>query len=181
MQQVNVSAARWQQDSDGAWLCLRVQSPRSAMAICDELKPGGEYTAQIKRKIRSLNANAYAWVLIDRLAEHFGLNREDVYREEIKLIPGVSDVVCIPEKSAELFCKNWAAKGIGWMAETFPSKLDGCVCVTCWYGSSTYDTGQMARLIDAIVEDCKEAGIETMTPQQLDALKSRWGEVKSHE
>lgn len=39
MKQVTVDAARWQQDSDGAWLCLRVQSPQAAMAVCDELYP----------------------------------------------------------------------------------------------------------------------------------------------
>ena len=32
--------------------------------------------------------------------------------------------------------------------------------------------------IDQIVADCREAGIETMTPQELDALKSRWGEAQ---
>lgn len=178
MLQADVTAARWQQDSDGAWLCLRVQSPRAAMAVCDELQPDKQYVAQIKRKGRSLDANAYAWVLMDKLAAHYGLSPEDIYREKIKQIPGVSDVVCIPEKSADFFCKSWSAKGIGWMAERFPSKLDGCVCVTVWYGSSTYDTCQMSRLIDAITEDCREAGIETMTPQQLDALKSRWEEAQ---
>lgn len=116
---------------------------------------------------------------MDKLAAHYGLNPEDIYREKIKQIPGVRDVVCIPEKSADFFCKSWSAKGIGWMAERFPSKLDGCVCVTVWYGSSTYDTLQMSRLIDAIADDCREAGIETMTPQQLDALKSRWGEAQA--
>lgn len=50
--------------------------------------------------------------------------------------------------------------------------------MTLWYGSSTYDTEQMARLIDRVVEDCREAGIETMTPQQLAALKSQWGEAQ---
>ena len=48
MQQVTVDAARWQQDSDGAWLCLRVQSPRAAMAVCDELQPDKQYVAQIR-------------------------------------------------------------------------------------------------------------------------------------
>lgn len=51
--------------------------------------------------------------------------------------------------------------------------------VTVWYGSSTYDTEQMSRLIDAVVEDCKAVGIETMTPAELDALVSRWGEVSA--
>lgn len=43
--------------------------------------------------------------------------------------------------------------------------------------SRAYDTGQMARLIDTIVQDCRDVGIETMTPRELDALVSRWGEV----
>lgn len=67
--------------------------------------------------------------------------------------------------------------GIGWMTDTGPSKIKGCVNVTVWYGSSVYDTEQMARLIDAIVQDCRDVGIETMTPRELDALVSRWGEV----
>lgn len=39
MQQVTVNAARWSQDSEGAWLALRVKSPQAAMAVCDALKP----------------------------------------------------------------------------------------------------------------------------------------------
>ena len=120
--------------------------------------------AQIKRKGRSLDANAYAWVLMDKLAAHYGIPRNDVYREEIKTIGGVSDVLCIVSKAADEFCRKWESKGTGWMAD--------------WYGSSTYDTEQMSRLIDQIVSDCREAKIETMTPQELDALKSRWGEAQ---
>lgn len=178
MLQADVTAARWQQDSDGAWLCLRVQSPASAMAICDEMKPDKQYVAQIKCKGRSLDANAYAWVLLDKLAAHYGIPRNDVYREEIRIIGGVSDVVCMVSKAADEFCRRWEAKGTGWMAEQGPSKIPGCVNVAVWYGSSTYDTEQMSRLIDQIVADCREAGIETMTPQELDALKSRWGEAQ---
>ena len=44
-------------------------------------------------------------------------------------------------------------------------------------GSSDYDTAQMSRLIEIIIQECKAQGIETMTPRELDALVSRWGEV----
>lgn len=178
MQQVTVDDARWQQDSDGARLCLRVQSPRAAMAVCDELQPGKEYTAQIKRKGRSLDANAYAWVLMDKLAAHYGIPKNDVYREEIKIIGGVSDVLCIVSKAADEFCRKWESKGTGWMAEKGPSKIPGCVKVTVWYGSSTYDVEQMSRLIDQIVSDCREAGIETMTGRELSLLTEAWGAEK---
>lgn len=93
MQQVTVNAARWSQDSEGAWLALRVKSPKAAMAVCDALKPGKEYTATLKGKGRSLDANAYAWVLLDKLAAHYGVSREKVYRQEIQGIGGVSEVL----------------------------------------------------------------------------------------
>ena len=60
------------------------------------------------------------------------------------------------------------------MTDVNPSKIEGCKNVTLYYGSSTYDTRQMSRLIDLVVQDCKEQGIETMTPFELDALKERW-------
>lgn len=157
------------------------------MELCDTIKPGKEYTATIKGKGRSLDANAYAWVLLDKLAAHYGVARENVYRQEIQSIGGVSEVLCLREKAVEAFCRSWERNGIGWMTDTGPSKLKGCVNVTVWYGSSVYDTEwygssvydteQMARLIDAIVQDCRDVGIETMTPRELDALVSRWGEV----
>lgn len=179
MQQVTVDGARWQQDSEGTWLALRVKSQQTAMDVCDALKPCKEYNVTIKGKGRSLDANAYCWVLLDRLAAHYGISKQEVYRQEIRNIGGVSEVLCLREKAAEPFCRAWERNGIGWMAETFPSKLNGCVTVTVWYGSSTYDTEQMSRLIDAVVQDCKIAGIETMTPAELDALVSRWGEVST--
>ena len=157
MRQITVDAARWSQDSEGAWLCLRVKSPEAAREVCDALKPGKEYTATIKGKGRSLDVNAYAWVLLDKLAAHYGVSREKVYRQEIQSIGGVSEVLCLREKAAEAFCRSWERNGIGWMTDTGPSKIKGCVNVTVWYGSSVYDTEQMAR--------------------ELDALVSRWGEV----
>ena len=90
----------------------------------------------------------------------------------------MSDVLCIVSKAADGFCRRWESKGTGWMAEQEPSKIPGCVKVTVWYGSSTYDVEQMSRLIDQIVADCREANIETLTPQELAALKSRWGEAQ---
>lgn len=43
-----------------------------------------------------------------------------------------------------------------------------------YYGSSVYDKAQMARLIDIVVDECKEQGIETMTPEELARLTEEW-------
>lgn len=76
------------------------------MELCDTIKLGKEYTATIKGKGRSLDANAYCWVLLDKLAAHYGVSREKVYRQEIQGIGGVSEVLCLREKAAEAFCRS---------------------------------------------------------------------------
>ena len=64
---------------------------------------------------------------------------------------------------------------LGWLTDAFPSKLPGCTNVILYYGSSCYDTKQMSRLIDLVVEDCKEQGIDTATPAEIALLKEEWG------
>ena len=125
---------------------------------------------------RSLSANAYAFVLINKLAEKLNLSPQDVYKNAIRHIGGVSETICIQNRAVEKFCEGWQKNGIGWQTEIIDSKLDGCSCVVCYYGSSTYDQAQMSRLIDLIVQDCKAVGIETMTPAELSRLCDEWGD-----
>lgn len=126
------------------------------------------------RKKRSLDANAYAWVLIDKLAPRLQLSKEEVYREMIRNIGGVSETVCVKSEAVERLCVGWSRNGLGWFTDTFPSKLDGCTNVILYYGSSSYDTKQMSDLIDLCVFTCKEHGIETATPDELAKYKDEW-------
>jgi len=127
------------------------------------------------RNRRSLDANAYAWVLIDKIASALSLNKVDVYRNAIKNIGGVSDTVCIIENAADKLISGWTAKGLGWQAERTESKIDGCVNVILYYGSSTYDTKQMSDLIESLVFDAENLGIETLTPDELERINQEWG------
>jgi hypothetical protein len=43
-----------------------------------------------------------------------------------------------------------------------------------YYGSSTYDTAQMHRLLDAIMEECKTQGIETRPQEEIESLLAYW-------
>lgn len=136
----------------------------------------GEVAVEIKkyRKRRSLDANAYAWVLIDRLAEKLRMPKLDVYRELIRNIGGVSQTVCVQDKAVQDLITGWGHNGIGWFAETMPSKLKGCTNVILYYGSSSYDSAQMSALLDLLIDDCKAQGIETTTPEELAKYKEEW-------
>lgn len=125
---------------------------------------------------RSLDANAYCWALIGQIAEATKLKKEEVYRDEIKQMGGNYDTVCVPQKAVDALCRHWQHNGLGWITETFESKLKNCVNVNLYYGSSAYDSKQMSILIDNVVQDAKALGIETKTPQELSLLKEDWGQ-----
>jgi hypothetical protein len=130
--------------------------------------------AEYKRK-RSLDANAYFWVLCDKLAEAMNLKKVEVYRNAIREIGGVSTVGCFKDEDAEDLCRLWALKGLGWITDSNPSKLPGCTNITFYKGSSAYDTDQMSRLIDNVIQDAQAVGIETKTPEECARLIEDWG------
>lgn len=154
-------------------LTIVVQGDRSAiseqvaLAMRDPQKEPYELVLKRIRKGRSLDANAYAWVLIDKIAAKLGLKRTEVYKEAIKDVPGVSTLVCTKNEAVDSLVRSWERNGIGWQAECMPSKLEGCTNVILYYGSSAYDSKQMSALIDQLVEECKELKLETMPPDVI--------------
>lgn len=177
MQRVNATAFRWTMDAAGDWLCIQTVKARQ---VLDSLKEGKSYDVEIKehRERRSLDANAYFWVLADRLAEKTGIPKTDIYRSYIREIGGNNETVCIQDKGVDKLRREWERNGDGWLTSTMPSKLPGCTNVVLYYGSSTYDTAQMSRLIDMAVQDCQEQGIETLPPDKLAGMMEEWGCTK---
>lgn len=159
---------------NGIEVRLRVSEPEKARAVSE--LTGCELTVSLKkyRPKRSLDANAYLWVLIDKLAAATGQKRADIYRNAIRDIGGVSDIVCALERTVDKLCEMWSGKGLGWQAEVTESQIKGCKNVTLYYGSSTYNSEQMSRLIDNVVQDCEAVGVETLTPAELKMIKENW-------
>lgn len=124
------------------------------------------------RQKRSLNANNYAWVLLQKLAEERGQTKEEVYREFIKQY-GIFRPVTVNKEAAETLEYIWQKNGLGWVVEE-TGRTDESVDLLMYYGSSTYNTRQMSRLLDAIVDDCQQCGIETLPPEQIEEMKRTW-------
>lgn len=174
--QIDFTKSKWYTDDSGTWLSLLVKRPIDAKKFHTE-REATDYTADLKksRKKRSLDANSYFWVLCGKLAATLGIPKEDIYRGYIKGIGDNFEIIPIRDIAVETWIKNWQSNGIGWQCEILDScKFDGYTKVVCYYGSSTYNTKQMSTLIDLVVFDCKDQGIDTMTPAEIDAMKSRW-------
>lgn len=165
---MRIDSARRQGDE----LCLTTKDPE-AIRWLYTFKPG-EYQITKTRKRRSLDANAYLWVLVGKIAHEVGLPSDEVYKKAIHEA-GVYTPLPIRNDAVEEFSRIWGAHGTGWIVDVLDdSKIPGYKLVRAYNGSSTYDTRQMSRLIDSVVQDAKALGIETLTPFELDRLKEEW-------
>lgn len=153
---------------------LIVLNERECISSLEELKED-KLSVEIKkyRHKRSLDANAYMWVLISKLEEKVNISKDVIYKDAIKNI-GVYEVIPVKNEAVDRFIEAWTKNGLGWVCETTKSKLEGYTNILAYYGSSTYNTAEMSRLIDLIVQECKQLNIETMSKSELDSLIESW-------
>ena len=124
------------------------------------------------RKKRSLDANAYCWVLCDKIAKTIGTTKEEIYKDAISNV-GTFEPMIVEERAYENFKRIWEKQGLGFLIQEVNRK-DKCVKVHCYYGSSSYNTKEMSILIDYIVQEAKQVGVETMLDKELKSLLEAW-------
>lgn len=132
-----------------------------------------KYEVKEYKEKRSLDSNAYAWTLLGKLQDKLHIAKEDIYKSLIKEI-GSYEVIPVRDEAVERFRQAWSKNGLGWITETTKSKLEGFTNVIAYYGSSSYNTSEMSRLIELIVQECRQQGIETKTQQEIDSLLKTW-------
>lgn len=128
-------------------------------------------------KKRSLDANAYCWVLCDKIAKELSkdgtvLTKENIYQDGILQI-GTFEPMIIEERAFENFKRIWEKQGLGFLIQEV-SKKDKCVKVHCYYGSSTYNTKEMSLLINLLVQLAESLNIETKTEAEIKSLLEQW-------
>lgn len=154
---------------------------KDRMQLIDKLEALGtieedaEYDIEIKkhRRRRSLDANAYMWVLADKIAEKVEATATEIYREAIHDV-GVFRYIAVHEDKAKEVQDMWQHFGTGWIAEIEDCSIPGSKNIKLYSGSSSYDTKQMSRLIDYLVNEAKGLNIETMTPDEIAKMKELW-------
>lgn len=72
---------------------------------------------------RSLDSNAYCWLLLGKLQDALKIPKEDIYRSLIKEI-GSYEIVPVKNEAVERFRTAWSKNGLGWLTETMKSKLE---------------------------------------------------------
>lgn len=129
------------------------------------------------KKKRSLDSNAYCWVLCDKIAKELSkdgtiITKEKIYQDGILQI-GTFESMIVEEKAFENFKRIWQKQGLGFLVQEV-SRKDKCVKVHCYYGSSTYNSKEMSLLINLLVELAESLDIETKSKSEIDSLLRSW-------
>lgn len=153
-------------------LMLEVNERGDFEQIVDDLKDKDKLSIELKqyRQHRSLNANAYAWLLIGQIADIVRSSKDEIYLKCLKRY-GQSELVSVLSRvPVENYFKYYEEAGA--------SKLNGkdFTHYRVYKGSSDFDTREMSIFIDGVVSEAKNLGIQTETPNQLAEMKARWGD-----
>lgn len=135
------------------------------------------------RKKRSLDANAYYWVLVTKISESLKVSKPFIHNQmlrrygQIELFDGKAVYTVIPDtedasrkvdEAEEYHLKPTSQVKYG---------KDGVMWRTYMMlrGSRTYDTREMSVLIDGVVSEANELGIETLPDTEIERMKREWG------
>ena len=145
------------------------------------LKPGVEYDVEIKERARrSLNANAYHWTLVNKIAEANGISNAEVhnqllcdYGEDWLDASGKQTLVMMADDDSYRrmetthyrptdMTETRGNNRFRWFVLLLPSHL--------------MDRKQMSRLVSGTQEEAKQLGIEVRTPDEIAELIAKWEE-----
>ena len=171
---------------DGGWLMVKPEREDlgKAMALVRKHKDR-LYDMDVKehRKKRSLDANAMLWSLINQMSVVLRIPPDEIYQG---YIPDVGDnFTWHPEKpeTVKQFSDGWCRGHIGRMVDDVgPCRLPdlrGYRLLKCYYGSSEYDVPTFSRLLDLVIQDCKNIGIETISERERSLLLEEWGKANA--
>lgn len=159
----------------GVGLILHIGIPKkylnAVQGILERFNANYEYEIKPYKEKRSLSANALAWLYCDRLAEKLHSTKEEIYRIAVANVGVFTEIKVADAEAAKRFKQIWQHNGVGWLTKTINETT-----IQAYYGSSTYNTQEMARLIDFLQDECRRQGIETRPQEEIDSMLREWGE-----
>lgn len=134
----------------------------------------GELDLKIKKYSpkRSLDANAYAWAIMEKVAKVVKSSKEEVY-EEMLWRYGTLERDAEGRNITGNFPHGVKIANLPGHWHVIDDIGDTIYCILV-KGSSEYTRAEMSQFIDGLVSDAKELGIETMPPQELERMMNAW-------
>lgn len=127
------------------------------------------------RKKRSLDANALLWVCLGRIAEALRTDKWDIYLQMLKRY-GKYTYICVKPNVVEAVKTQWRE-----CEEIGEVEINGqqAVQMLCYFGSSTYNTKEFSVLLDGVISEMQEMGLEAPTSEEMERALEQWNQLYS--
>ena len=134
---------------------------------------GKELSAEIKqfRAKRSLDSNSYLWVLLNEMAAVLKTTKDELYIQVLDRY-GIFTHLVVKENVVDRVKAEW--KAVRELGKVNINGKEG-IQLQVFFGSSTYDQKEFSVLLDGVVSEAKELGINTVTSRELELMNSQWG------
>lgn len=152
--------------------CLKpflVTENRFLDAIIQKIKSGRyEFLLRRKKKKKSLSANAYMWVLCDEIARILQSTKDEVYKQAVANVGVFFPLSC--ESAAFARARAvWESQGAGFFCNVTREQA-GRTEFNAYVGSSQYTQEELSRLIEELVTEAENLGIDTRASRECRAL-----------
>lgn len=160
----------WETDR---WQITFSMNEESALQTIQDLNQTDKLAIHVVkwRKKRSNDANAYLWVLCDKIAQVIKTSKEEVYEEMLQKYGNFysddNGYVVVTVKSDV----NMSKVGGHWK---FYKRVGDFSSYLMLKGSSDMDTKEMSNLLDGIISEAKELGIQTETQDEIGRMLEQW-------
>lgn len=122
------------------------------------------------RKKRSIDANALLWKCLGDIASALNADKWDIYLEMLRRY-GKYTHICVRESAVEELKKQWReCEVIGKVTVNGQEAVQ----MLCYFGSSTYNTKEFSRLLDGVISEMKEMGLETPLSSDMKRALEMW-------
>ena len=154
-----------------------------AMAFVRKMK-NKVYQMEVKeyRQKRSLDANQKLWAMINEMSTILRLTPEEIYQGYIPDVGNNYRIFPVLPEEINQVAEEWCHGHIGRLVEDMgPCRLRdlrGYHNLKCYRGSSEYDTKTFSRLLDLVIQDCRNLGIETMSERERSLLLDEWEKTR---
>lgn len=157
-------------ETNSMLLTLIINEKQALKQGFDELREQDKLAIKIEkwRQKRSLNANAYFWSIVGKIADKIGSSKDEVYFEMLKRY-GQSELISVV---SSVPISNY----IQYYEEAGKSELNGkeFTHYRVYKGSSQFNTEEMATLINGAVSEAQELGLPTEPPEEIERIKNLW-------
>ena len=156
----------------GKWDITFTCDDESALNEIDSIKEANlDITAKKHRHKRGHDANAYAWVLMQKIAELVGTDKWSIYLDMLQKYSRVFTHLIVKPEAVETVKRMYrTAIDLGEIS------VHGEIWhqVQVYFGSSQFDSKEMSVFIDGVVSECKMLGIKTETPAEIERMMQAW-------